>query len=125
MVIDFLVEGVSPSLPRSSFPTASFVLNFSLFSSNGQLLPPAFIEKVLAADAEAGRYKIITCGEEKHLAYNRVRPEARRTGMGQARGLTRYYPVQVGLTDFFETRQVSSLYLNHPEWYAAQDAGRL
>lgn len=49
--------------------------------------PLAFIEKVLAADTE-GRYKIVTVGEEKHLAYNRV-----------------------GLTEFFEHRNVSSLYL--------------
>jgi hypothetical protein len=32
----------------------------------------AFIEKMLALD-EAKRYRIVTCGEETHLAYNRVR----------------------------------------------------
>ncbi|KAL7410257.1 NADPH nitrite reductase [Mrakia frigida] len=60
----------------------------------------AFIEKVLASDVD-GRYKIITCGEERHLAYNRV-----------------------GLTEFFEHRNVSSLYLQSPEWYHAHEQGR-
>jgi nitrite reductase (NAD(P)H) len=32
----------------------------------------AFIEKMLALDEEK-RYRIVTCGEEIHLAYNRVR----------------------------------------------------
>jgi nitrite reductase (NAD(P)H) len=51
----------------------------------------AFIEKMLSQDQE-GRYKIITVGEEKHLAYNRV-----------------------GLTDYFLHRKVDELYLNQPE----------
>jgi nitrite reductase (NAD(P)H) len=51
----------------------------------------AFIEKMLSQD-EQGRYKIITVGEETHLAYNRV-----------------------GLTDFFLHRKIDELYLNQPE----------
>ncbi|KAJ9104552.1 hypothetical protein QFC21_002049 [Naganishia friedmannii] len=57
----------------------------------------AFIEKMLAQDVE-GRYQIITCGEEPHFAYNRV-----------------------GLTEYFNYRDVSKLYLNQPEWYTQQD----
>lgn len=31
---------------------------------------------------------------------------------------------QVGLTEFFEHRSVAKLYLNSPEWYAAQEEGK-
>lgn len=41
----------------------------------------AYIEKMLDLDKEAGRYFIRTCGEESHLAYNRV-------------GLTEYFQVR-------------------------------
>ncbi|BGP40530.1 hypothetical protein JCM10449v2_004492 [Rhodotorula kratochvilovae] len=57
----------------------------------------AFIEKMLDLDKDAGRYFICTCGEEDHLAYNRV-----------------------GLTEYFQHRNVSDLYLNSPSWYADQ-----
>ncbi|GAA5924803.1 hypothetical protein JCM10213_000447 [Rhodosporidiobolus nylandii] len=61
----------------------------------------AFIEKMLDLDKEAGRYFIRTCGEEDHLAYNRV-----------------------GLTEFFEHRNISKLFLNPPAWYADQQPDR-
>ncbi|GAA5967842.1 hypothetical protein JCM11641_005783 [Rhodosporidiobolus odoratus] len=57
----------------------------------------AFIEKLLDLDNNAGNYFIRTCGEEDWLAYNRV-----------------------GLTEFFEHRNVEDLYLNAPSWYAEQ-----
>ncbi|KAI0716158.1 nitrite reductase [Cerioporus squamosus] len=60
----------------------------------------AFIEKLLDLDTE-GRYRIVTCGEEVHLAYNRV-----------------------ALTDFFQHRNIEKLYLNSPDWYAKQDSER-
>ncbi|EGN92390.1 hypothetical protein SERLA73DRAFT_172962 [Serpula lacrymans var. lacrymans S7.3] len=60
----------------------------------------AFIEKLLNLD-EANRYRIVTCGEELHLAYNRV-----------------------ALTDYFQHRSVEKLYLNQFEWYARQDPER-
>lgn len=60
----------------------------------------AFIEKMLALD-EAKRYRLVTCGEESHLAYNRV-----------------------ALTDYFQHRSVEKLYLNQVEWYAQQDPER-
>ncbi|KAG8783500.1 hypothetical protein FRC12_019663 [Ceratobasidium sp. 428] len=60
----------------------------------------AFIEKMLALD-EKKRYRIVTCGEETHLAYNRV-----------------------ALTEYFQHRSVEELYLNTPAWYAQQDPDR-
>ncbi|GAA5999895.1 hypothetical protein JCM10207_005960 [Rhodosporidiobolus poonsookiae] len=57
----------------------------------------AFIEKLLDLDKDAGRYFIRTAGEEPHYAYNRV-----------------------GLTEFFEHRNIEDLYLNKPSWYAEQ-----
>ncbi|KIJ61882.1 hypothetical protein HYDPIDRAFT_176844 [Hydnomerulius pinastri MD-312] len=60
----------------------------------------AFIEKMLNLD-EARRYRLVTCGEEAHLAYNRV-----------------------ALTDYFQHRSVEKLYLNQVEWYAQQDPER-
>ncbi|KAJ6631137.1 NADPH nitrite reductase [Mycena sp. CBHHK59/15] len=56
----------------------------------------AFIEKLLNLDVE-NKYFIVTCGEEQHFAYNRV-----------------------GLTEYFEHRNVENLYLNPPSWYAEQ-----
>jgi nitrite reductase (NAD(P)H) len=87
----------------------------SVSTVNGQITPTrtrvfvvglgmvgiAFIEKMLAQDVE-GRYQIITCGEEPHFAYNRV-----------------------GLTEYFNFRDVSKLYLNQPEWYSQQDPEKL
>ncbi|THH10731.1 hypothetical protein EW146_g8277 [Bondarzewia mesenterica] len=60
----------------------------------------AFIEKLLNLDT-AKRYHITTCGEEPHLAYNRV-----------------------GLTDYFQHRSVEDLYLHSPSWYAEQEPDR-
>lgn len=60
----------------------------------------AFIEKMLTLD-EAKRFRLVTCGEESHLAYNRV-----------------------ALTDYFQHRSVEKLYLNQVEWYAQQDPER-
>ncbi|KAI3622179.1 nitrite reductase [Moniliophthora roreri] len=60
----------------------------------------AFIEKLLSLD-EARRYRIVTCGEESHLAYNRV-----------------------ALTEYFQHRSVEKLYLNPVEWYSQQDPER-
>lgn len=53
----------------------------------------AFIEKLMKLDAKRREYDIIVIGEEPHLAYNRV-----------------------GLTSFFQHRQVENLYLNPHEW---------
>ncbi|KAF9480635.1 nitrite reductase [Pholiota conissans] len=60
----------------------------------------AFIEKLLDLDQKQ-KYFIITCGEEVHFAYNRV-----------------------GLTEYFEHRNVENLYLNPPSWYAEQQPDR-
>lgn len=56
----------------------------------------AFIEKLLNLDVNK-KYFIVTCGEEELFAYNRV-----------------------GLTGYFEHRNVEDLYLNPPSWYAEQ-----
>ncbi|PIL30050.1 hypothetical protein GSI_07962 [Ganoderma sinense ZZ0214-1] len=60
----------------------------------------AFIGKLLGLDT-AQRYRVITCGEETHLAYNRV-----------------------ALTDYFQHRNIEKLYLESPDWYAKQDPRR-
>ncbi|KAL9711883.1 hypothetical protein Ac2012v2_004956 [Leucoagaricus gongylophorus] len=60
----------------------------------------AFIEKLLNLD-EKQKYFILTCGEEMHLAYNRV-----------------------GLTEYFAHRNIENLYLNPPSWYAEQQPDR-
>ncbi|KAI0770919.1 nitrite reductase [Trametes elegans] len=57
----------------------------------------AFIEKLLDLDS-GDRYRVVSCGEEAHLAYNRV-----------------------ALTDYFQHRNVEQLYLNSADWYAKQD----
>lgn len=56
----------------------------------------AFIEKLMKYDIKRREYDIIVIGEEPHLAYNRV-----------------------GLTSFFQHRQVENLYLNPQEWYSS------
>lgn len=53
----------------------------------------AFIEKLIKMDAKRREYDIVVIGEEPHLAYNRV-----------------------GLTSFFQHRQVENLYLNQKDW---------
>lgn len=50
-------------------------------------------EKLLKFDVKRREYDIIVIGEEPHLAYNRV-----------------------GLTSFFQHREVENLYLNPKEW---------
>ncbi|KAK4702458.1 nitrite reductase (NAD(P)H), partial [Phenoliferia sp. Uapishka_3] len=57
----------------------------------------AFIEKLLNLDT-AGKYFIRTCGEEPVVAYNRV-----------------------GLTEYFQHRNIEELYLNNASWYAEQN----
>lgn len=56
----------------------------------------AFVEKLLKLDAKRQEYHVTIIGEETHLAYNRV-----------------------GLTSFFEHRNVEELYLNPASWYAS------
>lgn len=67
-------------------------------SSDASVL--AFIEKLLNLD-EQRRYFVVTCGEETHVAYNRV-----------------------SLTEYFQHRSVEDLYLNPPSWYAEQEKDR-
>ncbi|KAF2159615.1 hypothetical protein M409DRAFT_29934 [Zasmidium cellare ATCC 36951] len=62
----------------------------------------AFIEKLLKLDAKRQEYEVIVIGEEPHLAYNRV-----------------------GLTSFFQHREVENLYLNPASWYASMPKGSL
>lgn len=49
-------------------------------------------------DVKRRDYDVVVIGEEPHLAYNRV-----------------------GLTSFFQHRQVENLYLNPKEWVSVQD----
>lgn len=60
----------------------------------------AFIEKLISLD-DKNKYLIVTCGEEIHIAYNRV-----------------------ALTEYFEHRNIEKLYLNPPSWYAEQQPDR-
>jgi nitrite reductase (NAD(P)H) len=53
-------------------------------------------------DVKRREYDIIVIGEEAHLAYNRV-----------------------GLTSFFQHREVENLYLNPKEWYSSMPEGSL
>lgn len=62
----------------------------------------AFIEKMLKLDAKRQEYEVIVIGEEPHLAYNRV-----------------------GLTSYFQHREVENLYLNPASWYASMPEGSL
>lgn len=50
-------------------------------------------------DVKRREYDVIVIGEEPHLAYNRV-----------------------GLTSFFQHRQVENLYLNPKEWVSTSQA---
>lgn len=62
----------------------------------------AFIEKLIKYDVKRREYDIVVIGEEAHLAYNRV-----------------------GLTSFFQHRQVQNLYLNPKQWYSSMPEGLL
>ncbi|KAF9729165.1 hypothetical protein PMIN06_000071 [Paraphaeosphaeria minitans] len=62
----------------------------------------AFIEKLLKYDVKRRGYDVVVIGEEPHLAYNRV-----------------------GLTSFFQHRQVENLYLNPKDWYSSMPEGSL
>ncbi|MCJ1351903.1 MAG: hypothetical protein MMC33_001887 [Icmadophila ericetorum] len=62
----------------------------------------AFIEKLLKMDSKRREYDIVVIGEESHLAYNRV-----------------------GLTSFFQHRNVENLYLNSIDWYKNTPSGAL
>ena len=57
----------------------------------------AFIEKLLKLDERRNEYSLLVLGEEPHVAYNRV-----------------------GLTSYFEHREVERLYLNPQSWYDDQ-----
>ncbi|KAF2279181.1 nitrite reductase [Westerdykella ornata] len=59
-------------------------------------------EKLMKLDATRREYHIVVIGEEPHLAYNRV-----------------------GLTSFFQHRDVENLYLNPKEWYTSVPEGSL
>ena len=50
-------------------------------------------EKLLKLDSRRREYDIVVIGEEAHLAYNRV-----------------------GLTSYFQHREVENLYLNPKDW---------
>ncbi|KAK3638819.1 hypothetical protein LTR22_017670 [Elasticomyces elasticus] len=62
----------------------------------------SFIEKLMKFDVKRREYDVIVIGEEAHLAYNRV-----------------------GLTSFFQHREVENLYLNPASWYASMPEGSL
>ncbi|KAI9688059.1 MAG: hypothetical protein M1822_001564 [Bathelium mastoideum] len=62
----------------------------------------AFVEKLMKLDVKRREYDVIVIGEEPHLAYNRV-----------------------GLTSFFQHRNIENLYLNPQEWYTSMPAGSL
>ncbi|KAF2101437.1 nitrite reductase [Rhizodiscina lignyota] len=62
----------------------------------------AFIEKLMKLDIKRREYDIVVIGEEPHLAYNRV-----------------------GLTSFFQHREIENLYLNPKEWYSSMPEGSL
>jgi nitrite reductase (NAD(P)H) len=62
----------------------------------------AFIEKLMKLDEKRREYDVIVIGEEPHLAYNRV-----------------------GLTSFFQHRNVEDLYLNPASWYTSMPEGSL
>lgn len=62
----------------------------------------AFVEKLLKFDAKRREYEVIVIGEEPHLAYNRV-----------------------GLTSFFQHREVEELYLNPADWYESMPENSL
>lgn len=57
-------------------------------------------EKLMKLDSRRREYDVIVIGEEPHLAYNRV-----------------------GLTSFFQHRQVENLYLNPKEWVCMTASG--
>lgn len=62
----------------------------------------AFIEKLMKLDVKRREYDVVVIGEEAHLAYNRV-----------------------GLTSFFQHRDVEQLYMNPASWYASMPQGSL
>ncbi|KZF23361.1 nitrite reductase [Xylona heveae TC161] len=62
----------------------------------------AFIEKLLKLDAKRREYDVVVIGEEPHLAYNRV-----------------------GLTSYFQHRNVENMYLNPSDWYSSMPEGSL
>lgn len=59
-------------------------------------------EKLLKYDARRREYDVVVIGEEPHLAYNRV-----------------------GLTSFFQHREVESLYLNPKDWVSRFSANEI
>ncbi|KAF8804920.1 nitrite reductase [Phlegmacium glaucopus] len=90
------LNGFSPIKQLDTYPAGREVV----FVCGLGMVGIAFIEKLLNLD-ENHKYFIITCGEEVHFAYNRV-----------------------GLTEYFQHRNVEDLYLNPPSWYAEQHPDR-
>lgn len=82
-------------LPRSSKRKRIVVVGLGMVGI-------AFIEKLMKLDVKRREYDVIVIGEEPHLAYNRV-----------------------GLTSFFQHREVENLYLNPASWYASMPEGSL
>lgn len=70
-------------------------------TSNNRIDNPGS-EKLLKYDIKRREYDVIVIGEEPHLAYNRV-----------------------GLTSFFQHREVENLYLNPKDWYSSMPEGSL
>lgn len=69
--------------------------------ASGICIGPVLIlssEKIIKLDAKNRQYDIVVIGEEPHVAYNRV-----------------------GLTSFFEHREVEQLYLNPKEWVSKNE----
>ncbi|KAF5373008.1 hypothetical protein D9758_001490 [Tetrapyrgos nigripes] len=99
MLWNTLSNDRSPQLQIPSHPTimTSDAARSTIFVVGLGMVGIAFIEKLLNLD-EKRRYRIVTCGEENHLAYNRV-----------------------ALTDYFQHRSIEKLYLNPVEWYSQQD----
>ncbi|KAF1814019.1 nitrite reductase NiiA [Eremomyces bilateralis CBS 781.70] len=59
-------------------------------------------EKLLKLDAKRRVYDVVAIGEEPHLAYNRV-----------------------GLTSYFQHREIERLYMKSEEWYKSMPSGSL
>lgn len=81
-----------PPLRTCGAKRGLFISRYGKFVCIGPILTPSS-EKIIKLDAKNRQYDIVVIGEESHVAYNRV-----------------------GLTSFFEHREVEQLYLNPKEW---------